>query len=345
MSPTAVYYHPLFIEHDTGDHPENKKRLIVAKRVLEESGLELEWITPKPAPIPAIARVHDLDYIEGVRSVAEKGGGWMDSDTVVSLRSYDAALLAAGAGLMAVVRALAGGSPAGGQKAFLLVRPPGHHACRARAMGFCLFNNIAIAAAYALEELDVSRVLIVDWDVHHGNGTQAAFYGDQRVLFFSMHQAGHYPGTGMAREIGIDQGRGFTVDVPLQSGAGDGAVRLAFESLLLPLARAFRPELVLVSAGYDPQEGDILGGLRFSEEAFQWMAACLSELSQEIGAAGPVCFLEGGYVPEMAAKSIVATIRGMQGQKPEFQRTASADERADVREALEEAKPQWEGVL
>jgi acetoin utilization deacetylase AcuC-like enzyme len=232
-----------------------------------------------------------------------------------------------------------------GQQAFLLVRPPGHHACRARAMGFCLFNNIAVAAAYAVAELGLERVLIVDWDVHHGNGTQAAFYDDPRVLFFSMHQAGHYPGTGMARDVGSDKGAGFTIDVPLQEGAGDGAVRSAFDSLLLPVARAFDPQLVLVSAGYDPQEGDILGGLCFSQDAFQWMAATLVDFCRETGAAGPVCFLEGGYVPDMEAKSIVATVKGLQGARPEFERTASAGEKADIREALEEAKPFWKGVL
>lgn len=340
MSPIAIYYHPVFLEHETGEHPENKKRLAVATGVLEESGLELEWVAPEPAPMSALARVHDVEYIETIRQVAEEGGGWMDMDTVVSPRSFEAALRAAGAGVMAVERAVETK-----QKAFLLVRPPGHHACRARAMGFCLFNNVAVAAAHALEELALDRVLIVDWDVHHGNGTQAAFYGDQSVLFFSMHQAGHYPGTGMAREVGREQGNGFTINVPLQPGSGDGAVCLAFESLLLPVARAFRPQLVLVSAGYDSQLGDPLGGLSFSEEAFQWMGACLSELSEEVGAVGPVCTLEGGYVPKMQAESIVSTLRGMQGEKPVFDRAASADEGADVREALEEARPYWKSAL
>ena len=340
MRPVAIYYHPLFIEHETGRHPENKDRLVIAKPVLEKSGLDLEWVTPKPAPLSAVQRVHAPAYVETIREVAERGGGWMDADTVVSPRSYEAALLAAGAGLEAVDRALDGG-----QKSFLLVRPPGHHACWDRAMGFCLFNNIAVAAAHAIAESGVQRVLIVDWDVHHGNGTQAAFYDEPRVLFFSMHQAGHYPGTGMAREIGAEAGSGFTVDVPLQAGAGDGAVKLAFESLLLPLAKAFAPELVLVSAGYDPQEGDPLGGLGFSQDAFQWMAASLAEVCEEIDAAGPICFLEGGYVPDMLARSVVATIRGLQGEKPKFDRSATADGKADVREALEEAKPHWKGVL
>ncbi len=340
MVPLAVYYHPLFIEHDTGDHPENKRRLIVAKQALAESDLALEWITPDPAPVPAVERIHDAAYIESVRALADEGGGWLDWDTAVSPKSYEAALLAAGAGLMAVDRALSAG-----QNAFMLVRPPGHHACRSRGMGFCIFNNIAIAAAFALEELGLERVVIVDWDVHHGNGTQAAFYNDPRVLFFSMHLAGHFPGTGMAREVGTGDGAGFTVNVPLQAGEGDGAVRLAFESLLGPLACAFQPQLVLVSAGYDTQRGDPLGGLSFSQDGFQWMAAYLARLAQELGAAGPLCFLEGGYNPEMMAASVVATLRGVCGETPPFEPAVSLDERADVREALEEVKPYWKGVL
>ncbi len=285
MGPLAVYYHPLFIQHETGDHPENKRRLIVAQQVLANSGLDLEWITPDPAPVAAIARIHDQAYIDSIRELAEKGGGWFDWETAVSPHSFDAALLAAGSGLMAVERALSVG-----QRAFMLVRPPGHHACRSRAMGFCLFNNIAVAAAYAIEELGLERVLIVDWDVHHGNGTQAAFYDDPRVLFFSMHQAGHYPGTGKAGEVGRGAGAGFTVNVPLQAGGGDGAVVLAFESLLQPLARAFQPQLVLVSAGYDPQEGDPLGGLMFSRDSFQWMAAYLARSVRRVGRGGAPVF-------------------------------------------------------
>jgi acetoin utilization deacetylase AcuC-like enzyme len=340
MDPLAVYYHPLFIQHETGDHPENKERLIVARRVVADSGLDLEWVTPEPASVDAVARIHDRAYIDSVRGLAEEGGGWLDWDTAVSPDSYEAALLAAGSGLMAVDRALSGG-----QNAFMLVRPPGHHACRSRGMGFCLFNNVAVAAAYALDELGLERLLIVDWDVHHGNGTQAAFYDDPRVLFFSTHLAGHFPGTGMTREVGSGDGAGFTVNVPLQAGEGDGAVSLAFESLLAPLARAFRPQLVLVSAGYDPQKGDPLGGLCFSQDSFQWMAAYLLRLSQELGASGPLCFLEGGYVPDMLASSVVATLRGLLGEAPVFDPKASADERADVREALEEVKPYWKGVL
>ncbi len=340
MAVPAVYYHPLFLKHETGDHPESKERLVVARQTLLESGLELEWVTPEPAPVEAIARVHDPAYIDAVRQAAESGGGWLDWDTAVSPHSYEAALLAAGSGIMATETCLSTG-----QLAFMLVRPPGHHATRSRGMGFCLFNNIAVAAAYALGELGLERVLIADWDVHHGNGTQAAFYDDPRVLFFSVHQGGHYPGTGLAREVGSGEGVGFTVNVPLHAGDTDAAMLLAFESLLAPLARAFRPQLVLVSAGYDPQKGDPLGDLRFSEAAFQWMAARLLALAREVGAAGPLCFLEGGYVPHMLAASIVATLKGLKGEVPPFEREISDDERADVLEALAVVKPYWQGVL
>jgi acetoin utilization deacetylase AcuC-like enzyme len=340
MGPVAIYYHPLFLQHETGEHPENQERLVVARRALVDSGLELEWITPEPAPVSAIARIHDLGYIDLVRTTARGGGGWLDWDTAVSPDSYDAAILAAGAGLMAVDRSLSTG-----QGAFMLVRPPGHHACRSRGMGFCLFNNIAVAAAHALDGLGLQRVLIVDWDVHHGNGTQAAFYDDPRVLFFSMHEAGHYPGTGMAREVGSGGGTGYTVNVPVRAGAADGAVLLAFESLLEPLARAFRPQIVLVSAGYDAQRGDPLGDLCLSQTSFQWMAARLLSLCHEVGASGPLCFLEGGYVPEMMAASVVVTLEGLQGETPLFEPTISDDEQADVREALDEARPHWKAVL
>ncbi len=340
MGIPAVYYHPSFLKHETGDHPESKERLVVARQTLLESGLELEWVTPEPASVAAIARVHDRDYIDSVRQTAESGGGWLDWDTAVSPHSYEAALLAAGSGITAAERCLSTG-----QLAFMLVRPPGHHATRSRGMGFCLFNNIAVAAAHALEELGLERVLIADWDVHHGNGTQATFYDDPRVLFLSIHQGGHFPGTGLAREVGSGEGAGFTVNVPLHGGDSDGAVLLAFESLLSPLTRAFRPQLILVSAGYDPQKGDPLGDLRYSEAAFQWMAARLLALAQDVGAAGPLCFLEGGYVPHMLAASIVATLRGLGGEAPPFERVISDDERADVLGTLEAVKPYWQGVL
>jgi acetoin utilization deacetylase AcuC-like enzyme len=340
MPPLAVFYHPLFLEHETGEHVENKRRLLAAREAISRSGLQVDWVTPEPAAEAAVARIHQVDYIDSVRDLAAAGGGWLDWDTAVSPRSYEAALVAAGAGLMAVDRALETGT-----RSFMLVRPPGHHAMPGRGMGFCLFNNIAVAAAHALEARGQERVLIVDWDVHHGNGTQAAFYSDPRVLFLSSHQAGHYPGTGRAREVGVEAGVGHAVNVPLQPGDGDGAVRQIFDSLVSPLAAAFKPQLILVSAGYDAQAGDPLGGLRFSQGAYQWMAARLASLADELGAAGPLCFLEGGYRPDLLAASIVATLRGLEGDAPGFEPPVTADERADVRETLEELKPFWPGAL
>jgi acetoin utilization deacetylase AcuC-like enzyme len=339
-APTAVYFHPRFLEHDTGDHPESADRLVVVRGALEASGLPLRWVTPHPASIEAVARVHAADYIRHLATLASSGGGRLDWDTVVSPASYEAALLAAGAGVDAVGRAVEAG-----ERSFLLVRPPGHHALYSRGMGFCLLNNIAVAATNALEELGLERVLIVDWDVHHGNGTQDAFFADRRVLFISMHQSHHYPGTGGREEVGVREGAGYTVNVPFAQGAGDGAALSLFRELVEPLARRFRPQLILASTGFDSQEGDPLGGLRLSAAAFQWMAARLAAMAEELGAAGPVCFLEGGYDPELMARSVVATIRGLQGDEPLFVPEVEPAEEAAVSAALESVRSYWPGVL
>ena len=335
MHDVAVWYHERFLEHDTGDHPENAERLREARRRLTADLPGLTWRTPAEASLEAIHRVHEATYVERVRAIAERGGGSLDLDTVISARSYEAALLAAGAGVEAVDQALDGGT-----RAFLLVRPPGHHALRDRGMGFCLFNNIAIAALHALEARGLRRVLIFDWDVHHGNGTQEAFYADPRVLFISMHMSPHYPGTGAVDEVGAGRAAGCTVNVPLRGGCGDGAVAQVFALLVEPLARAFRPELVLVSSGYDSQAGDPLGGLGFSEAAFQWMAAELGRLA-EAAAAGPVCFLEGGYDPEMLGRSVVATVRGLAGEPVAFAPAATPLEHAAVVAAVRVQARYW----
>lgn len=340
MEPLDIYYDPVFLKHETGEHPENKDRLAVAVQTLLDSGLPLEWVTPQPASVEAVARIHDSSYIETVERIASEGGGWLDWDTAISPDSYQAALTAAGAGIMAVEKAV-------GQhrQAFMLVRPPGHHARPSQGMGFCLFNNVAVAAAHAVEVMGLERVLIVDWDVHHGNGTHDAFLGDPRVLFFSMHEADHYPGTGLVDELGTGSAEGYSLNVPLRAGDGDGAVLYAFESLLLPIARDFKPRLILVSAGYDGQRGDPLGDLGYSQAAFQWMAARLRALALELHAEGPLVFLEGGYSPRMLSDSIVATLRGMAGEEPQFDRAISDAERQDVERAIRAARPHWPTVL
>jgi acetoin utilization deacetylase AcuC-like enzyme len=335
-----VYYDPLFLKHETGEHPENKQRLAVTVQAILDSGLDVDWVTPTPASEEDICRVHDLSYVRTVARVAQEGGGWLDWDTAVSPDSYDAAMLAAGAGLMAATRAVREA-----RQSFLLVRPPGHHAKRTQGMGFCLFNNVAVAAAYALEVLGLERVLIVDWDVHHGNGTNDAFYDEPRVLFFSMHQGEHYPGTGYVSDVGSGAGAGYTINLPLRAGAGDGAVLSAFNDLLLPVARAFVPQLVLISAGYDGQQGDPLGDLRYSQDAFQWMAARLLSLAKDCEAAGPVAFLEGGYSLSLLPASVVATLRGLTGDEPVFEPTVSDAERSEVRCAVEALQPYWGEAL
>lgn len=340
METLDVYYDPLFLKHETGEHPENKQRLAVTVQAILDSGLNVDWITPAPATEEDISRIHDVSYVRTVQRVAREGGGWLDWDTAVSPDSYDAAMLAAGAGLMAAERAVHKG-----RRSFLLVRPPGHHAKRAQGMGFCLFNNVAVAAAYALDVLGLERVLIVDWDVHHGNGTHDAFYADSRVLFFSMHQGEHYPGTGHVSEVGSGAGKGYTINVPLRAGAGDGAVFTAFADLLLPVAQAFVPQLILISAGYDGQQGDPLGDLRYSQDAFQWMAACLLTLSKDCKAAGPVAFLEGGYSLTLLPASIVATLRGLAGEQLAFEPAVSDFERREVRAAIEAVRPYWPQAL
>jgi acetoin utilization deacetylase AcuC-like enzyme len=341
MAVTAVYYHPLFLEHDTGGyHPECAQRLVAARRALMESGLEFEWLTPTAATVDEVTRVHSPAYVDSVRQISERGGGSLDMDTTLSPDSYQAALLAAGAGIQAVTDALQTG-----RRAFLLVRPPGHHAGRSRGMGFCLFNSIAVAAAHARAEFGVERVLILDWDVHHGNGTQDIFSDDPHVLYLSFHEKDHYPGTGAAGDVGRGAGAGFSVNAPLTSGSGDGAALLFFSALVEPLARAWRPELLLVSSGFDSQAGDPLGDLALSGTAYQWMAARLCALADELGAAGPVCFLEGGYDPRRMAASIVLTVKGLRGESVEFEPRVTVGEERGVSAAVEAIRPYWEGVL
>jgi acetoin utilization deacetylase AcuC-like enzyme len=301
----GVVYDPVYLEHNTGQHVENAARLVEIMRLLEETGLtaKLVSIPPRAASQDELAAVHAPGYISYVESFAHRGGGWLDADTVLSPGSYNAALHAAG-GLIEAVDGVMRNKVA---SAFALVRPPGHHAIRGEAMGFCLFNNVAIAARHALDSYGLERILIVDFDVHHGNGTQDAFYNDPHALYFSTHQYPFYPGSGRFDEIGAGPGEGYTVNVPLPGWCRDSDYVKVFEEVLIPAARRFNPELVLVSAGYDAHWNDLISGMQLSVTGFTQMVGTLKRLADELCHGRIVFTLEGGYDLHALAASVRAT--------------------------------------
>ncbi len=300
------YRHPLSLEHDTGAHPENAGRIRAIEGLLEAEGWHgLDLVEAPAASLGQVERVHPRSHIEMIRSLSEGGGGKIDLDTIASPASYEAALHAAGGATDAAGRLLAGGE----RFAFCGTRPPGHHAERERAMGFCLFNNIAIAAAHALAECGAERVMVIDWDVHHGNGTQEVFYESDRVLFASIHQSPLYPGTGDSGETGAGVGEGYTVNCPVPPGAGPDEFLAIVQTVLVPIAREYRPDLLAVSAGYDAHRDDPLAECMLDEGAYAEMSATVRDLASELGVGVLVC-LEGGYSPAALAASVSATLRG-----------------------------------
>lgn len=301
----------IFLEHETGDHPERPARLEAILRYLERTGRldDRRILEPDPADEETIALVHTREYIRELREFAARGGGWLDADTVVTSRSFDVARLAVGAAIQAVDLVLAGEAP----RAFSLVRPPGHHAEPDRGMGFCLFNNVAIAAQYALERHGLQRIAVIDWDVHHGNGTQAAFYRTDRVFFVSIHQWPLYPGTGRADEIGEGPGRGYTLNIPLPPRSDDRAYLEVFDRDIEPRLAAYRPELVLVSAGYDAHYADPLAAMAVTEHGFAAMAARIRRWAEEWCGGRLVLVLEGGYNLSALASSVGATLNALDG--------------------------------
>lgn len=306
----ALFYHPAFLEHDTGEHPESADRLRAILSAFEARGIsESDLLRPEPVSLDLLAQVHYPPYIEAIEKASLQGGGYWDPDTYISTGSYNAALLAAGAATAAVDSVMAGA-----RAAFALVRPPGHHALYMSAMGFCLFNNIAVAAQHATGKHKLERVMIVEWDVHHGNGTQDLFYSRPDVLFFSVHRYPFYPGTGDMTETGIGPGAGYTVNVPMRAGLGDAAYKQVFNDVLTPLARRYKPQLILISAGYDAHIADPLGGMGVSVAGFNEMAQIVRRLADEIDECqGRVAaILEGGYNANALAGSVVSTIAALQ---------------------------------
>jgi acetoin utilization deacetylase AcuC-like enzyme len=322
MTPTLLLTDPLFLRHQPGvDHPESPARLARVLALLERQPIPgTERQAPRPATEEELAPVHTPRLREALLRLRGRSAS-IDADTAVSPESYDAALLAAGASVQAVLAVLAGRA----RTAFALVRPPGHHAEPDQAMGFCLLNNAAIAAEAARRQ-GAERVLIFDWDVHHGNGTQAAFWKRRDVLYMSVHQFPYYPGTGAPTEVGEGEGAGYTVNCGLPGGANDADYGALCERLFLPVARAFRPDLVLISAGFDAHREDPIGGMVVSERGFAAMCTAFQELARECCGGRMVLVLEGGYSLEGLSRSVHACVEVLAGRRSErFEGTASRD--------------------
>jgi acetoin utilization deacetylase AcuC-like enzyme len=308
----GMVYHPVYLEHDTGQHPENAGRLESILALLEQSGVkeQLVQIPALPASTDDLLSVHSAAHLSQIEAAARSGGGWLDADTVVSPRSHEAALYAAGGLLQATGAVLKGDV----NSAFALVRPPGHHSTRTDVMGFCLFNNVAVAARQAVSKHGLSRVFIADFDVHHGNGTQDIFYDDPAVFFFSVHQSPLYPGTGRIAETGTGKGAGTTANLPLPPGCGDGPYLEVFQQVLLPLAHRFRPELILVSAGYDGHWADSISYMQLTVSGFARMVSLLKQLADSLCQGRLVLTLEGGYHLQALPYSVKATFDVLLGR-------------------------------
>jgi acetoin utilization deacetylase AcuC-like enzyme len=304
VSPGVLLTHPASLNHDTGPHPERAARLAAIERALDDRGwLGWERMLSERVPEDALGAVHPPAYVERVERFCWAGGGAWDPDTIASEGTWEAALHGAG-GAVGLVDALLGGAARAGAS---LHRPPGHHAESAQAMGFCFFNNVALAAQRALDAGSVERVLVLDWDVHHGNGTNDIFHASDDVLFMSIHESPLYPGTGPASDVGSGAGEGFTVNVPVPGGSGDETWCSIVEHVTVPLARSFAPGLVLVSAGYDAHADDPLATCRVTDSGFGAMAGSMRRLADELGV--PLGFvLEGGYDVDALSRSVVRTL-------------------------------------
>ena len=309
---TAILRDDIYLQHITGDyHPESHHRLEVVYGMLQDEDMQdtFRVLSPRPATREELQLNHSSNYIDQVASTAGRSFCSLDPDTTTSPKSWEAARMAAGGVLVAVDRVMEGEI----ENAFALVRPPGHHAESNKGMGFCIFNNIAIAAHYARQKHLLEHILIIDWDLHHGNGTQNAFYEDPQVLYFSTHQYPYYPGSGSVDEDGQGKGKGFTVNVPLPGGQGDQDFEAIFKEILKPIATQFKPQLILVSAGYDIYSQDPLGAMDVTPEGFATLTSLIMDMARSSCQGRVVITLEGGYHLDGLRDSVKATIKELRG--------------------------------
>ncbi|MBN1122575.1 MAG: histone deacetylase [Anaerolineae bacterium] len=313
MTTTAYITHPDYRLHTLDGHPENASRIEHIWQILEKSR-ELDnllLIEPEPATPEQLALIHDPRHIARVKGAAERGGGMLDPDTYTLPTSYHVACLSAGGAAAAVDTILNGTA----DNALVVARPPGHHATPVRAMGFCLFNNVAIAARHAQRTSgSVERIMIVDYDVHHGNGTQDAFYDDPTVLYVSTHQYPYYPGTGALEEIGAGEAQGTTLNMPLHAGTGNDGYCMLFQQVLWPAARRFNPDLILVSAGFDAHWADPLAMMQLDLSGYVELTRDLIEMARELCAGRIIFVLEGGYDLEVLANGVLNVVYALRGQ-------------------------------
>lgn len=329
MKKTIVLTDQRYLNHETRyGHPESPQRLMAIYKMLKEDDIRntIEVISPRAASKEEIAYNHDKHYIEQIEKTAGKNITSLDPDTNTSEGSWEAAIFAVGAVLTGIDMILEKKADNG----FALVRPPGHHAEHGRAMGFCLFNNVAVGAYYLLNKYKFKRILIVDWDIHHGNGTQNSFYTNPHVLYFSTHQYPYYPGSGSFEETGEREGKGFTVNVPLSGGQCDKDYLMIFNEILRPIAKEYKPEFILVSAGYDIYHLDPLGTMSITTQGFYLMTKVLREMAEDLCDGRILFALEGGYHIQGVAESVKHTLHALTGPHQVSDDTLSLTDAASI---------------
>ena len=313
---TDLVFHEMFLKHEMSHgHPESPDRLRSAMSAISDAGLlgdSVNQVLPAIPTLEVIHSLHDAEYLDGIRRKSEAGGGFYTLDTSVNSFTYRAALLAAGGGIQAVDRVMG----AKAQNGLVLCRPPGHHAEFSRAFGFCFINNIAVAARHLLQEHKLNRIMIVDYDAHHGNGTQDAFYHSNEVLYVGLHQDGRslFPGSGFPNEIGEQEGRGYTANLAMRPGAGNKSYEMAFTEIIEPLAEAFKPQFLLASVGYDAHYKDPLTNLGLTSSGFSFMNERLKQIADLHANGRLVCFLEGGYNLDAMAMGALNLVQSLSGE-------------------------------